>query len=103
MAQVVSIAPGTAAADGAADIAVPAGQVWHIGIYTDHADGFQALVPNQSIVVKIDTPGTPDSIVATLTKENPVVSIRGKVTVRTRREAQPTGAVNIGVFYNDEV
>jgi len=102
MAQVVSIAPALTAANGGADIAVPAGQVWHIGIYTDHADGMQALVPGQSVIVRIDTPSSTDAVVAVLTKENPVVSIRGKVTVRTRREVQPPGAVNIGVYYNDE-
>lgn len=102
MAQTASIAPGTTAANGGADISIPAGQTWIIGIYTDHADGFQALLPEQGIQVLIDTPSSADTIIATLTRANPTVAIQGKATIRTKRLAQPAGAANIGVFYNDE-
>ena len=103
MAQTTSISPGVTAENGAADINVPANQVWHIGIFTDHADGFQAIGPNQSILVVIDTPGA-DTTFFTLTRKDPVVSIRGKATVRTRRPAQPAeNSANVGAFVNDEV
>lgn len=103
MAQTVSIAPGVAAANGAGDIVVPANEHWIIGIYTDHADGYQALLKEQSIVVVVDTPSSADTIVATLTRECPTVVVPGKCTVRTVRKAQPPNAANIGVFYNDQV
>lgn len=102
MAQSTSIAVGTSAANGAADISIPAGQTWIIGIFTDHADGFQALLPTQGIQVLIDTPSSADTIVTTLNRDNPTVAIQGKCTVRTKRLAQPANAANIGVFYNDE-
>lgn len=101
MAQTTSIAAGTSAADGAADIFVPANEVWHIGIFTDHVDGYQAITKDQSCLVLIDTPGA-DTITATLTRENPVVSVRGKCTIRTRRKEQPAGSANVGVFVNDQ-
>lgn len=103
MAQTASIAPGLTAANSAADINVPASESWTFGIYTDDAGGFQALGKYQSIVLLIDTPSAADTIIATLTKENPTVKVEGKCTVRARREAQPAGSVNIGLFYNDNV
>lgn len=102
MAQTVSIAPGVAAANGAADINIPANETWIFGIYTDNAD-FQALLAEQGVQVLIDTPSATDTIAITLNRANPVVAIQGKCTVRFKRLAQPVGAVNIGAFYNDQV
>jgi len=103
MAQTVSIAPALTAASGGADINVPANERWIIGIYTDHANGFEALLPEQGIQVLIDTPSSADTIVCTLNRAMPSVVIPGKCTVRTKRIAQPATAVaNIGVFVNDQ-
>lgn len=100
MAQTTPVAVGTTAVTSA-DINIPANEVWHIGIFTDNAD-FQAILNEQSVVVLIDTPSTTDSIIATLTRANPVISIRGKATVRVKRPQQPAGSVNLGVFLNDQ-
>lgn len=101
MAQTAAIAPALTAGTTSADISIPAFENWLVGIYTDDANGFQALLNEQSIIVYIDTPSSADTIECVLTRNNPVVQIPGKCTIRLKRPAQPAGSVNIGAFLND--
>lgn len=100
MAQTASIAPGVTSVTSA-DIAIPAFENWIVGIYTDSAGGYQDIRNDQSIIVYIDTPSSADTIETILTRDNPVVQIPGKCTIRLKRPAQPADGVNIGAFLND--